>query len=64
MSPAFYVGPLIRAKKLKQVLGRYKLAELGIHAVYPQRAQVPPKVRAFVDFLAKRIGSKPDWDRF
>lgn len=64
MSPAFYVGPLIRAKKLKQVLGRYKLAELGIHAVYPQRSQVPPKVRAFVDFLAKRFGNKPDWDRF
>jgi DNA-binding transcriptional LysR family regulator len=64
MSPAFYVGPLIRARKLKLLLARYKLAELGIYAVYPQRAQVPPKVRAFVDFLAKRFGSKPDWDRF
>jgi DNA-binding transcriptional LysR family regulator len=64
MSPAFYVGPLIRTRKLKQVLAKYKLAELGIHAVYPQRSQVPPKVRAFVDFLAKRFGPKPEWDRF
>jgi len=64
MSPAFYVGPLIRAKKLKQVLTRYRLADLGIYALYPQRAHVPPKVRAFVDFLAERFGSKPDWDRF
>jgi DNA-binding transcriptional LysR family regulator len=64
MSPSFYVGPLIRAKKLRQVLANYKLAELGIYAVYPQRSQVPPKVRAFVDFLAKRFGPRPDWDRF
>ena len=64
MSPSFYVGPLIRAKKLKQILARYRLADLGIYAVYSERSQVPPKVRAFVDFLAKRFGSKPDWDRF
>ena len=57
-------GGMIRAKKLKQVLDRYRLPELGIYAVYSQRAQVPPKVRAFVDFLAKRFGTKPDWDRF
>ena len=38
-------------------------AELGIHAVYPQRAHVPPKVRAFVDFLADRFRRKPSWGR-
>jgi DNA-binding transcriptional LysR family regulator len=64
MSPTFYVGALIREKKLKQVLASYKLPDLGIYAVYPQRSHTPPKVRAFVDFLARRFGRKPDWERF
>jgi DNA-binding transcriptional LysR family regulator len=64
MTPTFYVGPLIREKKLKQVLERYRGPEIGIHAVYAQREHVAPKVRAFVDFLAQRFGRKPDWDRF
>ena len=64
MTPTFYVGPLIRQGKLKQVLGGYRGPEIGIHAVYPQREHVPPKVRAFVDFLARRFGRKPDWEKF
>lgn len=63
MTPSFYVGPLIREGKLKRILAGYKLPDLGIHAVYPQRDFVPPKVRVFVDFLAQRF-KKPDWDRF
>jgi DNA-binding transcriptional LysR family regulator len=64
MTPSFYVGPLIRAGKLQRILARYRLPELGIYAVYPQTAHVPPKVRAFIDFLVKRFGRKPDWERF
>ena len=64
LTPAFYVGPLLRQGKLKQILTRYKVKELGIHAVYPQRDHVPPKVRAFVDFLALRFGRKPEWEKF
>ena len=64
ITPTFYVGPLLRAGKLRQILARYKLKELGIHALYPQRAHVPPKVRVFVDFLAQRFGRKPDWEKF
>jgi hypothetical protein len=57
--PTFYVGALIRENKLKQVLAGYKLADLGIFAVYPQKSQVPPKVRAFIDFMAQRFGRRP-----
>ena len=64
MAPTFYVGPLIRDKRLKQILARYRLPDLPIHAVYPQRSHVPPKVRVFIDFLAQRFGKKPDWERF
>lgn len=63
MAPTFYVGALLREGKLKRFLTRYRLPELGIYAVYPQRSHVPPKVRAFVDFLARRFGPKPDWER-
>jgi DNA-binding transcriptional LysR family regulator len=34
----------------------------SIFAVYPDNVRVPPKVRAFVDFLAARIGDPPYWD--
>lgn len=64
MTPTFYVGPLIRQGKLRRSLTGYRGAEIGIHAVYPQREHVPPKVRAFVDFLARRFGRKPEWERF
>ena len=64
MTPTFYVGPLLREAKLRPILTRYKLPELGIHAVFPQRGYVPPKVRAFADFLAQRFGRKPEWDRY
>ncbi|MEZ0170113.1 LysR family transcriptional regulator [Microvirga sp. TS319] len=35
----------------------------GIFAVYPSDRHPPAKVRAFVDFLARRFGSNPPWDR-
>ena len=63
MAPTFYTAHYVRAGKLKPILTRYGLPELGIHAVYAQRAHVPPKVRAFVDFFARRFGPKPVWER-
>ena len=63
VSPSFYVAELLRSGRLKRILERYRSKELGIHAVYPQRGHVPPKVRAFVDFLAQRFGRKPDWEK-
>lgn len=62
LSPSFYVAPMLRDGRLRRVLARYGVPPLGIHAVYPQRSQVPPKVRAFVDFLAKRFGRRPPWE--
>jgi DNA-binding transcriptional LysR family regulator len=64
VTPTFYVAPMLRDGRLKRILAGFRLPELGIHAVYPQRAHVPPKVRAFVDFLAQRFGRKPDWERY
>lgn len=63
MVPTFYAAPYLRTGRLKRVLERYRMAALGIHAVYPERSRVPPKVRAFTDFLAARFGRRPEWER-
>ena len=34
---------------------------LAIHAVYPHRRHLLPKVRSFVDFLAARFARQQDW---
>ena len=57
MLPDFYVAPHLESGKLKRILAAFPLPELGIYAVYPQRAHVPPKVRAFVDFLSGALGA-------
>jgi DNA-binding transcriptional LysR family regulator len=63
VTPSFYIGDALREGRLKRLLLGYELPVIGIHAVYPQRAHVPPKVRAFVDFLARRFGPSPAWER-
>lgn len=61
MAPDFYVAQPIRERRLKRILVNYSLPELGIYAMYPQREYVPPKVRAFVDFLAARYRGRREW---
>lgn len=55
--PMFYIGEELRRGELKQVLGEFTPPELAIYAVYPERRNLTPKVRAFVDFLAATFGS-------
>jgi DNA-binding transcriptional LysR family regulator len=59
----WHVNGDLRAGRLKVVLPDYPLTDTGIHAVMPQRRLVPPRVRAFVDFLAQRLGDTPPWER-
>jgi DNA-binding transcriptional LysR family regulator len=59
-------GDDLRAGRLVRVLPDWPLAGLerrAIWAVYTGNRAIPPKVRAFVDFLAERIGDPPYWDR-
>jgi DNA-binding transcriptional LysR family regulator len=51
----------LREGRLVQVLQDYPIAESGIYAVMPQRRLVPPRVRAFVDFLAEKFADPP-WE--
>jgi DNA-binding transcriptional LysR family regulator len=59
----WHVHEQLRDGRLQVLLPDYPIATTGIHAVMPQRRLVPPRVRAFVDFLAERLGEDPPWER-
>ena len=59
----FYLGEQLRTGTLKPVLCKFKPQELAVYAVYPERRNLMPKVRAFVDFLATTFGPQPPWEQ-
>ncbi len=59
----WHVADDLRADRLRVVLPDYPLTTTAISAVMPQRQMVPPRVRAFVDFLAEEFGDDPPWER-
>jgi DNA-binding transcriptional LysR family regulator len=61
--PTFVVGRDLQLGKLRSVLSDYKILEVSIYLVYPQRRHLSPKVRAFVDFMSSRISDTPYWDQ-
>ena len=60
--PSFIVGSDLRAGTLVEFLPECVPQTHSIHAVYPHRRHLMPKVRAFVDFLAARFRPEPYWD--
>lgn len=61
--PTFVVGRDLQQGRLQSVLSDYKMLEVSIYLVYPQRRHLSPKVRAFVDFMSSRISDTPYWDQ-
>ena len=53
LQPTFLVGEHLAAGSLVEFLPGFRSMELGIFAVYPTRKFVVPKVRLFIDYLAK-----------
>ena len=62
-TPTFVVGQDIQDGRLRPILTNYETLEVSIYLVYPQRRHLSPKVRAFIDFLVKRISDTPYWDK-
>jgi len=48
--------------RLVTVLDDRRIADVGVYALYPHRRHLPAKVRAFVDFLAARLGGDASRD--
>ncbi len=61
--PESYVGPDIRAGRLKRLLEDYAIDDLTLYALYPSNRHLSPKVRAFVDFMAAHFADPPPWER-
>jgi len=53
----------LAAGRLEPVLPDYRLPESGIWAVTPERRMMPPRVRAFTEFLLEKLGDPPPWER-
>jgi len=59
LQPSFLVGPDLQSGALVELLPAYRSLELGIHALYPSRKHLPPKVRLLIDFLAESFAQRP-----
>jgi len=62
LQPRYSVGAHLRSGALVQLLPDYEPQQLGIHALYGTRRQMPPALRALLDFLIERLADRPDWD--
>ena len=63
LAPEWLVGPSLATGELVEVMPKNPPAPdlTPIYAVHPYQRFVPPKVKTFVDFLAKRYGKAYDW---
>jgi DNA-binding transcriptional LysR family regulator len=55
LKPHFLVAEDLSSGALVALLPGWRAPELGIHAVYPTRRHLAPKVRLLVDFLAQAL---------
>jgi len=60
LQPDFLIGPDLAAGTLIELMPDFRSPEFGIHAVYPTRKHVAPKVRLLVDFLIASF-QNPQW---
>jgi len=60
--PTFIVYREIESGALLPLMTNYHASHLAVYAIYPQTRHLSQRVRAFVDFLAKRFEGLPYWD--
>jgi len=63
VSPTFIVDEAVRAGRLVPLLVDQIWSETAAYALYPPGRQLSARVRALVDFLARRFGDHPYWDQ-
>jgi DNA-binding transcriptional LysR family regulator len=49
------VGDNLALGRLRRVLPNHAVAAAPLHALYPRQRNLPPRVRAFIDFLRERL---------
>lgn len=56
--PKFLIEEQLRDGSLVELLPEFRAAAFGVHAVYPSRKHVSPKIRVLVDFLTERLKAR------
>lgn len=56
------IAPDLRAGRLVAVLEQWAAPPIGIHAIYPRREHLPPRLRLFIDLLKATYGQPGYWD--
>ncbi|MFQ5937223.1 MAG: LysR family transcriptional regulator [Acidiferrobacterales bacterium] len=62
--PAWLIGTDLKRGRLLQVLPEFEVVpkDSPLYALYPHQRHLPPKVRAFIDFLVARFAGEESWD--
>ena len=61
--PTYLIAQDIAEGRLINLLPDLTDTESNIYAVYMMKRNMSPKIRVFLNFLAKRFGSTPPWER-
>jgi len=63
MMPVFFIEKEVLSGEMIPLLTDYKVRDTPLCAYYRQSQYVPMKVRIFVNFLRRKYGEQPPWDR-
>ncbi len=57
LQPGLLVGDDVARAAQVELLPQWRVPEFGVHAVYPSRRHVAPKLRRMVEYLAQAPGA-------
>lgn len=57
--PDFIAEPYLLSGRVKEILEKYAMPDLGIYAVLPSNRQIPHRVRVLMNFLVTELGESP-----
>lgn len=59
----YLIAQDLAAGRLVRLLPDYTHSDSAIYAIYPERRNLAPKIRTFLDFLTAHFGKIPPWER-
>ena len=64
--PSWVVGRDVQRGDAVEIMSNYNAnvqnMDTAVYAVYPHTRNVPAKVRAFIDFIAEKFKTEPDFN--
>ena len=61
LAPGFLITEDLEEGRLVPLLENYRPVAFAINAIYPHRAHVPAKIRAFIDLAVERFKERREW---